>query len=225
MRYAQGMDGRGRSAWSGCDDAVGLGRQFGLLTVVREAAPYWWRGRISHRCWVCDCACGRQTSVRQDVLLSGHTRSCGCEKRRCAVACHGRHMARAAGRRSPEYDAWRRLRQAARDGQVVPSSWQSRDGFPVFLAAVGSRPAPGLRLCCVAGRDARLAEHWHWAKPAAAPGMAHWLLRYGGQTMTFRDLARATGTRYATLLKRFERGRPILHGADEELEGPFPAAA
>ncbi len=28
--------------------------------------------------WLCDCACGKTKVVRSDLLLSGHTQSCGC---------------------------------------------------------------------------------------------------------------------------------------------------
>lgn len=50
-----------------------LGKQFGSLTVIaydgnREGA-YFWR---------CRCACGKETVVRQNYLLLGHTKSCGC---------------------------------------------------------------------------------------------------------------------------------------------------
>lgn len=50
-----------------------LGRQFGNLTVIayegnREGA-YFWR---------CRCKCGNETVVRQNNLLLGHTKSCGC---------------------------------------------------------------------------------------------------------------------------------------------------
>jgi hypothetical protein len=58
------------------------GKTFGLLTArsldhtiprddahPRRAPRYYWR---------CDCACGRQTYVRSDRLLSGKTISCGC---------------------------------------------------------------------------------------------------------------------------------------------------
>lgn len=50
-----------------------LGRRFGSLTVTaydgnREGA-YFWR---------CQCDCGKETVVRQNYLLLGHTKSCGC---------------------------------------------------------------------------------------------------------------------------------------------------
>lgn len=53
-----------------------LGRQFGRLTVIacdgNREGTYFWR---------CRCKCGKETVVRQDNLLLGHTKSCGCLQR------------------------------------------------------------------------------------------------------------------------------------------------
>lgn len=50
-----------------------LGRQFGNLTVTaydgNREGTYFWR---------CQCKCGKETIVRQNNLLLGHTKSCGC---------------------------------------------------------------------------------------------------------------------------------------------------
>ena len=50
-----------------------LGRQFGDLTVTaydgNREGTYFWR---------CKCKCGKETVVRQNNLLMGHTKSCGC---------------------------------------------------------------------------------------------------------------------------------------------------
>ncbi len=50
-----------------------LGKQFGSLTVIaydgKRAGSHFWR---------CRCACGKETVIRQNNLLLGHTQSCGC---------------------------------------------------------------------------------------------------------------------------------------------------
>lgn len=53
------------------------GRRFGRLTVLREVEPV---GR--HRKWLCQCDCGNLREVLANNLTSGHTTSCGCQKRR-----------------------------------------------------------------------------------------------------------------------------------------------
>ena len=49
------------------------GKKFGKLTVVgfKERVAY-------QNYWRCLCSCGNTSIVREDHLLSGHTKSCGC---------------------------------------------------------------------------------------------------------------------------------------------------
>lgn len=67
-----------------------LGKKFGMLTPYKEAAgPTTDRGRQAF--WLCRCDCGGVAKVRQDRLLSGKTKSCGCLK--TAHQDHLREMA------------------------------------------------------------------------------------------------------------------------------------
>ena len=48
------------------------GKQFGLLVALR-------RERVDRRTkWLCQCRCGKQVSVREEHLLTGSSKSCGC---------------------------------------------------------------------------------------------------------------------------------------------------
>jgi len=49
-------------------------RIFGRLTVVRRAG----QARSRAALWLCRCSCGRSLVARQDNLLDGTTRRCGC---------------------------------------------------------------------------------------------------------------------------------------------------
>ncbi len=53
-----------------------LGRQFGDLTVTAYDG-----NREGTYFWHCRCKCGKETVVRQNNLLLGHTKSCGCLQR------------------------------------------------------------------------------------------------------------------------------------------------
>lgn len=67
-----------------------LGENFGALTPYRRAdSPTTDKGRQPF--WLCRCKCGEVAKVRQDRLLSGKTKSCGCAK--TARADHLREMA------------------------------------------------------------------------------------------------------------------------------------
>ena len=53
---------------------VKSGDVFGKLTVIRKTLPSPHR----HIQWFCECECGNQTIVRQEALLTGRVKSCGC---------------------------------------------------------------------------------------------------------------------------------------------------
>lgn len=66
--------------------AIVLGKKFGKLTPHRLATnPTTDKGRQAF--WICHCDCGEIAKVRQDRLLSGKTKSCGCMK-----VAHRAHM-------------------------------------------------------------------------------------------------------------------------------------
>lgn len=50
---------------------------YGELTITNELA---FRGKV--KCYVCVCSCGNTTKVPINKLKTGHTRSCGCLKKR-----------------------------------------------------------------------------------------------------------------------------------------------
>ena len=52
------------------------GRQFGRLTALQ----FDHRDKNGKAIWKCICSCGKETVVRYDSLISGNTKSCGCQK-------------------------------------------------------------------------------------------------------------------------------------------------
>lgn len=55
---------------------ISEGDVFGFLTVLTET-KHDSRGRGY---FLCQCKCGQQTEVRRDLLISGNTQSCGCQR-------------------------------------------------------------------------------------------------------------------------------------------------
>lgn len=53
-------------------------QRFGKLIVLKEAEPR----EDKYTRWVCQCDCGNICEVRTDYLNTGHTKSCGCEKKK-----------------------------------------------------------------------------------------------------------------------------------------------
>jgi len=53
------------------------GKRFGRLTVLQRSAVHKVRGSI----WLCQCDCGALKQIRQNSLVLGLTKSCGCLNR------------------------------------------------------------------------------------------------------------------------------------------------
>lgn len=57
-------------------------QKFGKLLVLYPGEPYIKPSGTKITTWVCQCDCGKQTTVRTEYLRNGHTTSCGCEAHR-----------------------------------------------------------------------------------------------------------------------------------------------
>lgn len=55
-----------------------IGRQFGYLTIIREVK----REGSRRRYWLCRCDCGNEKVVEESHLKDGHTKSCGCYRKK-----------------------------------------------------------------------------------------------------------------------------------------------
>ena len=57
------------------------GKTFGRLTALMEVDPVIATNGTRHRCWLCRCSCGKERVIREQHLVYGITRSCGCLKK------------------------------------------------------------------------------------------------------------------------------------------------
>lgn len=189
---------------------VAEGRRVGRLTVVAEGKPYFWRGRFSRRRWLCDCACGGQVEVREDLLRSGHTVSCGCARDDAGRARLLRHGARCGGARSPEYRVWLAMLRQNGEAQVT-DSWRETDGngFLAFLRDMGPRPGPTSVLVRRDPRKPFAATNCAWAGSRPRHSVPRRMLNIGGDDLSLHQAAQLHGVGYAALCKRLSRGWPV----------------
>jgi hypothetical protein len=66
------------------------GRSFGRLIPMTIGTP----ARDGRVRWLCSCACGRTTEVREKDLRSGNTQSCGCVMRKAVDDLSGQRFGR-----------------------------------------------------------------------------------------------------------------------------------
>lgn len=55
-------------------------KTFGELTVIERTDDNILPSGLKEPMWLCECSCGKLTSVRGAFLRTGHTKSCGCYK-------------------------------------------------------------------------------------------------------------------------------------------------
>ena len=54
------------------------GRRYGRLTVCREIKQ---AEKSRRHYWLCRCDCGKEKTVEESHLKTGHTKSCGCYRK------------------------------------------------------------------------------------------------------------------------------------------------
>ena len=186
-----------------------IGKRIGLLQVVDLADPYIWRGKAVRLRWRCECACGGITEVRDDLLRSGRTRSCGCEKVRVTRERVLRHGQRAGHKLSPEYEVWRSLRRRGREKTLwVVEAWLNDDDdtFQKFLNSVGPRPSSDHHLVHDNPDHPIGPENAVWRPKAPRIGISRRFLVINGETFSLRQAAANVGLPVATLQRRLSRG-------------------
>lgn len=68
-----------------------IGQKFGRLYVVREALPEEYISKQKRLYLVCLCDCGNETVVRENTLVNGKVKSCGCLRYERLLASHTKH--------------------------------------------------------------------------------------------------------------------------------------
>jgi hypothetical protein len=182
------------------------GKRFGRLVVV-DLLPD--RTRFGNTRWACRCDCGRTAEVVSSHLVTGHTQSCGCIKRK-----HG-HYTEHKG--SPTYSSWQAMlyrcdrpqhphfRHYGGRGISVCPEWRD---FRAFLGDVGERPSLGHSLdrIDVDGNYEPGNVRWATAIEQHANRRNNTVLSAAGRTLTLAGWARLTGIKYTTIRERLRRG-------------------
>ena len=57
---------------------ISIGQTYGYLVVISKDKVVKYKSGSSKQFWVCECKCGRTSTVGDSALTSGRTKSCGC---------------------------------------------------------------------------------------------------------------------------------------------------
>jgi len=90
--------------------------------------------------------CGRTKRIRLRYFVSGHTRSCGCARKRVYPIWRIKHGHRPRGKRTPTYLSWQSMHERCGNKKypayanvMVCDRWSGEHGFEHFLADCGLR--------------------------------------------------------------------------------------
>ena len=145
------------------------GQKFFRLTVIKRAGTYKEPSGGSSPLWLCECQCGRETTIRGSGIRSGASKSCGCLRKETSAAVgrknagdenpafkhgHTNKHGHTSGYMSPTYMSWQAMGQrclnpnhvgypkygGANPPITICDRWLRPDGFTNFLVDLGERP-------------------------------------------------------------------------------------
>jgi hypothetical protein len=186
-----------------------VGKRFGRLVVLRYIGASYWH-------LICDC--GKETSVKTDMLNGGRTRSCGCllaETTRARSLKHGHSR----GKKGKAYRIWTDMRSRCNNPRVTNYALYGGRGISIcerwndfanFFADMGE-PPPGLSLDRIDVNGNYEPGNCRWIDQNGQQNNRrnNHLLTHNGETYGITEWSRRTGVYRHTIRRRLERGWPI----------------
>ncbi len=185
------------------------GKRFGALLVLCRSNDCG-NGKKPVVKWECRCICGKEISVKSDALLSGHTKSCGCQKIK-----HGfSHKERL-------YETWKNMRRRCMDpknsrwnqyggrGISICPEWNDYSAFREWALASGYNDDLTIDRIDVDGNYCPENCRWADAKTQANNNSRNRYFEYRGQRLSMSQLSERLGMTYSALQHRIDRGQTI----------------
>jgi hypothetical protein len=182
------------------------GRQFDFLTVIRRSEDRG-NGKKPEVKWDCQCVCGKIVAVKSYSLLSGHTKSCGCQKIK-----HG------YSNKERLYQTWKNMRRRCFDpknsryaqyggrGITICPEWNDYIQFRTWALNNGYSDDLTIDRKEVNGNYCPENCRWANAKTQANNVSRNHIIEYKDKRMTMSEFADYLGISYSALQHRIERG-------------------
>ena len=162
------------------------GKKFVRLKVISFAGI---QNRLAM--WRCKCECGKERVVRGLSLRTGHTKSCGCFKRKHGLGSTKTYYSWVDMRRRCFNKGHYQYPKYGQVGITVCKRWMK---FMNFLEDMGIRPE-GKSLDRINGKKGYSKENCHWATPLEQilnRNITRWIT-FNGQTLCMSHWAKKIG--------------------------------
>lgn len=187
-----------------------IGKKFGLLEVKSEQD----RDKRGRNRWLCVCDCGNQVIVLGNNLNTGHTKSCGCAKRKVVDGIdnttHGMSYTKT-------YKSWRSLKLRCLNtkaynyhiyggrGITVCDRWLN--SFENFLLDMGERPN-GTQIDRIDSNKGYSPDNCRWVTPKqnARNKRNNRILTFQGISLPVSEWADRAGINCLALRSRLHKG-------------------
>lgn len=183
------------------------GEKHGHLTAVRDTGLK----AVRNAKWLFRCGCGIEKVIIASSVSGGHTRSCGCLRRKNAAVMNASHGL--SGSRT--YVSWLNMRSRCLNeknpkypsyggrGIKVCKRWKK---FKNFLEDMGERPK-GLTIDRIDNNAGYTPQNCRWATPQEQANNKNnnvWF-EYRGEKLTIPQWSRKCGVNEGTLWSRVRR--------------------
>lgn len=191
---------------------VSIGERFGRL-VVAEILP----GKNGHTVLRCRCDCGSECTPRQDHILNGRTKSCGCYNREVAKSNNTTH----GKSDSKPYNSWVSMKaRCENEGNTEYSRYGARgikvcerwrNSFAEFWKDMGSTYRDGMSIDRIDVNGDYCPENCRWATPVeqANNKRNNFYISRNGETKSLAEWCRICGLRYKSVHARIKAGWDI----------------
>lgn len=184
------------------------GKQFGQLTVLKEAGRDKWGNKL----YICKCSCGSEKAIKGRLLITGKTKSCGC----LGKAFGG--LTRISSKTFRLHKVWWGMQERCYNrehisykyygsrGIGICTTW--RDDFTTFyLWAVTNGYKPGLQIDRINNDGDYHPGNCKFSTRAeqAKNRQNTILVEHKGRKITLAELAKITGKSYETMRQRYHK--------------------
>lgn len=193
-----------------------IGRKFGRLTVIQQGDNIQMSNGKVCRQWYCQCDCGNTKIVREQLLLYGKTKSCGClykETRKIVGNRNKRH----SHSRDRLYRIWNGMLQRCNNpnddgykdygakGILVCKEWLSYIPFERWALSAGYQPNLTIDRIDTSGNYTPTNCRWATAKTQANNRSNNRYVTINGETKTLKQWCEIYKMPYSTVYKRITK--------------------